>query len=88
MQNANSYFNSHAGCQKERVPEEGEISMFRTIFHFLRALQAFSMTDSLCTHGKDKPGLVAEFETKNPTILIHNVLTLMRKRRLYRSLFE
>ena len=42
---------------------------FLTIFHFLHAFQAFSMTASpldavstaepLCTHGKDKPGLGA-----------------------------
>ena len=43
--------------------------MFPMTFHFLHALQAFSMTASpldavsaagpLCTHGKDKPGLGA-----------------------------
>ena len=58
---------SHAGCQKERVPEEGKIGVFPMTVHFLHALQAFSMTDSpldavsaagpLCTHGKDHPGL-------------------------------
>ena len=62
-------YNPHASPQKKRVPEEGQIGVFPTIIHFLRALQAFSMTDSpldavsaagpLCTHGKDKPGLGA-----------------------------
>ena len=69
MQNANSYSNPHAGTQKERVPEEDEIGVFSMTFHFLHALQAFSMTaypldavsaaGPLCTHGKDKPGLGA-----------------------------
>ena len=62
MENANSYSNPHAGTQQKRVPEEGKISRAYTIFHFLHALQAFSMTTSpldavsaagpLCTHGK------------------------------------
>ena len=62
-------YNSHAGCQKERVPEEGEVCRTYTICYFLHALQAFSMTayprdavsaaEPLCTHGKDKPGLGA-----------------------------
>ena len=61
-------YNSHAGCQKERVPEEGKIGVF-LMTNFLHALQAFSMTayprdavsaaGPLCTHGKDKPGLGA-----------------------------
>ena len=60
---------SHAGTQKERVPEEGGIGVFPMTLHFLHALQAFSMTaypldavsaaGPLCTHGKDKPGLGA-----------------------------
>ena len=57
------------GPNKKRVPEEGEIGMLLMAFHFLHALQAFSMTayprdavsaaEPLCTHGKDKPGLGA-----------------------------
>ena len=62
-------YSSHARTQKERVPEEAESRVFSMTFHFLHALQAFSMTASprdavsaagpLCTHGKDKPGLRA-----------------------------
>ena len=62
-------YSPHAGCQKERVPEEGKIGVFPMSIHFLHALQAFSMTayprdavsaaEPLCTHGKDKPGLGA-----------------------------
>ena len=68
-------YSSHAGCQKERVPEEGKIGVFLMTLHFLHALQAFSMTDSpldavsaagpLCTHGKDKPGLGAPNSLKS-----------------------
>ena len=62
-------YSSHAGTQKERVPEEAEIGVCSMICYFLHALQAFSMTaypldavsaaGPLCTHGKDKPGLGA-----------------------------
>ena len=34
MQNANSYFSTHAGTQKERVSEEGEIGVFLMTIHF------------------------------------------------------
>ena len=34
MQNANSYSNPHAGPQRERVPEEGEIGVFPMTIHF------------------------------------------------------
>ena len=69
-------YNPHAGCQKERVPEEGEIGVCSMICNFLHALQAFSMSASprdavsaagpLCTHGKDKPGLGAPNSLKSP----------------------
>ena len=72
-------YSSHAGTQKERVPEEAESRVFPMTFHFLHALQAFSMSaypldavsaaGPLCTHGKDKPGLGAPNSLKLSLLL-------------------
>ena len=59
---------AHTGTQQGGVPEHGENRRTSRRFYFSHAFQAPSMTVSLrhavsatgplCTHGKDKPGLV------------------------------